>query len=92
MIALETVTTRANTLAPRQSHERNLALIQECVDDIVLVTDDDMRRAAQWLWQTCGVAAELSGAAATAAVMMDRVSGQRVSTIVCGRGTAAFED
>lgn len=88
VIALDHVDTAANTLAPRRSHETNLALVQEWVDDVVLVDDDEMRRAAVWLWDACGVAAELSGAAASAAILTGRVRGEQPSAIVCGRGDA----
>ena len=49
-ITLETIDSRANTLAPRRSAETNLSIIRDLVDDIVLVSDDEMRRACQWLW------------------------------------------
>ncbi len=38
-------------LAPRRSEELNLALISQNVDAIILVTDQQMRQAARWLWQ-----------------------------------------
>ncbi len=49
-----------------------------------------MRAAARWLWQEMGVAAELSGAAAVAALLSGRYhqqAGERVCAVVCGAGT-----
>jgi threonine dehydratase len=90
VITLENIKTRAGTLAPRRSDPLNFDLIQRHVDDIVLVTDADMERAARWLWYELGIAAELSGAAAIAALMTGAVTvpkGSTICAIVCGAGT-----
>ncbi len=90
VIELATVNTAANTLAPRASHELNFAIIQETVDDVVLVTDDEMRAAAQWLWFEAGIAAELSGAASLAAILTGKIPLAGVGSacaVVCGAGT-----
>ena len=86
---LDTIETDAVTLAPRRSAEINLGIVRSNVDEIVLVSDDEMRAAARWLWFEAGVAAELSGAAAIAAVQTGRVTaepGATVAAIVCGAG------
>jgi threonine dehydratase len=89
VIELERITTEANTLAPRRSAEINLAIIRDTVDDIVLVTDDEMREAARWLWFEMGIASELSGAAAVAALLTGRggAGAARACALVCGAGT-----
>jgi threonine dehydratase len=90
LVTLPSVATEAVTLAPRRSAEINLEIIGRTVDGIVLVSDDDMRDAARWLWFELGIAAELSGAAAIAALMTGRVpvvDGQRVTALICGAGT-----
>ena len=49
-----------------------------------------MAAAAQWLWREMGVAAELSGATAVAAILSGRycpAAGERVCAVVCGAGT-----
>ena len=89
LVTLEAIETRAGTLAPRRSAALNLALIRQHVDDIVLVDDDAMQQAARWLWRELGIAAELSGAAAAAALMSGAVAapaGTRVCALVCGAG------
>jgi len=90
LITLPGVTTAANTMAPLASHEMNLAIIREKVDDVVLVTDEEMREAARWLWFETGIAAELSGAAAVAALFSGKIplEGVRAAcAVVCGAGT-----
>jgi threonine dehydratase len=89
VIELEQITTAANTLAPRSSAEVNFEIIRRTVDEIVLVEDEEMRAAARWLWFEMGVAAELSGAAAVAALLAGRVTaaGRRACALVCGAGT-----
>ncbi len=88
LIELSEITTVAGTLAPRRSEQINLDMIRQHVDQIVLVTDDDMRGAARWLWFEMGIAAELSGAAALAAVLTGQVqSTGKIGVLVCGAGT-----
>jgi threonine dehydratase len=93
LVELPTIATAAGTLAPRLSAPITFDIIQHLVDEIVLVTDDDMRQAARWLWDELHLAVELSGAAAVAAVLTAR-AGQhpgRVCALVCGAGTDGLE-
>jgi threonine dehydratase len=90
LIELKSLDTAAVTLAPRRSEPVNFAIIGEAVERIVLVTDAEMREAARWLWRELGVAAELSGAAAVAALLSGRyqaMEGERICAIICGAGT-----
>jgi threonine dehydratase len=90
VVELERIVTAASSLAPRKSAELNLRIIQETVEQIVLVSDEEMREAARWLWLELGIAAELSGAAAVAAWLSGKVrvgEGERVCGLVCGAGT-----
>ncbi len=59
VVELPAVTTAANTLAPRRSEEMNFEIIRRTVESVALVTDEEMREAARWLWFEAGVAAEL---------------------------------
>jgi threonine dehydratase len=93
LVTLDAIETGANTLAPRRSAELNLAIIEKYVDDIVLVSDDDMRAAARWLWFEMGQAVELAGAAAVAAIQTGKAAApddQTIAAIVCGTGTAGL--
>ena len=66
-------------------------IIDKFVDDIVLVSDDEMGTAAQWLWFEMGQSVELAGAAAVAAIQTGKASApddQTIAAVVCGTGTA----
>lgn len=93
LVTLDAIDSGANTLAPRRSAEINLAIIEKYVDDIVLVSDDEMRAAAEWLWFEMGQAVELAGAAAVAAIQTGKAAApddQIMAAIVCGTGTAGL--
>ncbi len=90
LVTLPGIRTDAGTLAPRRSAEINLEIIRREVDEVVLVSDGEMAEAARWLWFELGVAAELSGAAALAALLAGRLAppaGSRVGVLVCGAGS-----
>ena len=94
LVELTSLDTAAVTLAPRRSEPLNFAIVRQAVERIVLVEDAEMRAAARWLWHEIGVAAELSGAAAVAALLSGRyrpMVGERVCAIVCGAGTDGME-
>jgi threonine dehydratase len=64
-------------------------LVRDHVDEIVLVSDDDMLDACRWLWFELGIASDLSGAAAIAAVRTRKLTfaaGRSVAAVVCGAG------
>ena len=89
LVTLPEIATAAGTLAPLRSEQINLDIIARAVDEIVLVDDEEMRAAARWLWFELGIAAELSGAAAMAALLQGRIAvapGARVCALVCGAG------
>ena len=95
VVELAAIATAANTLAPRRSDELNFEIIRRTVDDVVLVDDAEMREAARWLWFDAGVAAELSGAAAVAALRSGRIplaGVRRACALVCGAGTDGLTD
>lgn len=88
-ITLDKVTTSVATMACARSDDRIFEAVRDRVDEIALVSDDEMRAAAKWLWFEMGLAADLSGAAALAALRERRVvprSGEVVCAIVCGAG------
>lgn len=90
LVTLDKITSKVSTLSAKRSDQVNLDLIGKHVEKIVLVTDEEMREAARWLWKELGIAAELSGAASVAAALLGKVDlpkGARVCAIVCGAGT-----
>jgi threonine dehydratase len=63
--------------------------VRRDVDDIVLVSDEEMAAAARWLWFEMGIAADLSGAASLAALRqgLPALAGAKhVCALVCGAG------
>jgi len=92
-IQLDNITTSVATMACAKSDERIFETVRDRVHEIVLVDDDEMRAAAKWLWFEMGLAADLSGAAALAALRQGRFSpapGEVVCAIVCGAGPDAI--
>lgn len=92
-VALDKVTTSVATMACAKTDDRIFDIVRDKVDEIVLVDDDEMLRAARSLWFEMGLAADLSGAAAIAALAEGRVrlkQGERVCAIVCGAGPDAI--
>ncbi|MBS2016179.1 MAG: pyridoxal-phosphate dependent enzyme [Deltaproteobacteria bacterium] len=93
VIELPEVKTAAGTLAPRKSDALNVAILRETLEEIVLVSDDEMRDAARFLLTEIGIGAELSGAAALAAVLAGRVrleGAKHPCVLVCGAGSDAL--
>lgn len=89
LVTLDEITTVSGSLAPRRSMPINLELIAAHVDRMVLVSDEEMRQAAEWLWFETSVAAELAGAASLAALMTGRHQpepDETVVAIICGAG------
>ncbi|MBZ9856475.1 threonine/serine dehydratase [Mesorhizobium sp. CA13] len=92
-MALDKVTTSVATMACAKTDDRIFDIVRDKVDEIVLVDDDEMLRAAKNLWFEMGLAADLSGAAAMAALAEHRVrlnQGERICVIVCGAGPDAI--
>lgn len=65
-ISTETCDTAADGLATRIPRPENVAAIRALVDDVLLVTEDELFAAVARLYQGAGVIAEPSGAAAAA--------------------------
>lgn len=82
-IPTDTCDTCADGLATRTPEEENVRAISELVDDIVLVSDEEMIDAIRRL-QREGVTAEPSGAAATAAFLKQPPSSGPAVLLVTG--------
>jgi threonine dehydratase len=88
------VTTSVATMACGRSDDRIFEIVRDTVDQIVLVDDEAMRAAAGWLWFEMGLAADLSGAAAIAALRNGLIAtrpGENICAIVCGAGPEALQ-
>lgn len=90
VVELSGITTCVPTLAALKTEPINFEIVQRFVEDIVLVTDEEMRAAARWLWFEMGLATDLSGAASLAAVRSGKFRprrGRKVCALVCGAGS-----
>lgn len=89
LVALDAVTSKVATVSCRQTDARIFETVLSTVDDIVLVSDEAMAAASRWLWFEMGVAADLSGAAAIAALRTGvpaLADARHVCALVCGAG------
>ena len=90
VVTLDRLDTRVATMSCRRTEEPIYEAVVRHVDEIVLVTDDEMEQAARSLWFEFGIAADLSGAASLAALASGKVKvapGSRICALVCGAGT-----
>jgi threonine dehydratase len=82
----------ADSLAPRRIGERGFRIATRHVDRVVLVPDDDIRRAQDALWSTLRLVVEPGGAATLAALLSGRyrpTAGAHVGVLLCGGNTTA---
>ena len=89
VVKLDKVTTRVATMACAETDRAVFATARSLIDEIVLIDDDDMVDAARWLWLEMGLAADLSGAAAAAALrkgVLRFSRGEKICALVCGAG------
>ena len=83
---LPTVSTIADGIAVKQPGENTYALVKEYVDEIALVTDDEVSSAILALIEKQKMIAEGAGAVAVAAVMFNKfdLKNKRVVAVVSG--------
>lgn len=89
----EAAATRAEGLATRVAFELPLRLLRKHLDDIVLVSDDELLSAMCLLLETAHVVAEEAGAASTAAALKLRgeLAGQKVILPISGGNATAAQ-
>jgi threonine dehydratase len=84
-VSTETCNTIADGLATRTPDPENVRAIRELVDEVVLVSEDEMLAAIRHLALEDHIIAEPAGAAATAVVLHDKVQiGDRTVLLVTG--------
>jgi threonine dehydratase len=82
----------ADSLAPRRVGTLVYPIAKRHVDHVVLVPDDEIKRAQVALWETLRIVAEPGGAAAFAALLSGRYqpqSGEHVGILLSGGNTTA---
>jgi len=80
------VKTAAEGLATSQAYELPLRILREKLDDMVLVSDQEMKQAVGTIFKETGQVAELSGAASTAAAfkIKNELAGSKVVLMLTG--------
>ncbi|MEO7501878.1 MAG: threonine/serine dehydratase [Gemmatimonadaceae bacterium] len=85
--SIDAVRTIADSLGAPRCEPYSFALNRQFVDEVVLVSDDQIREAMRLLFRSAKLAVEPAGAAALAALMHPlraRLDGKSVGVIVCG--------
>jgi len=82
----------ADSLAPKRVGELMFPLAQKFVNNVILVSDEEILRAQEMLWTVLRIVAEPGGAAAFAALLSGRYQPapqERVGILLCGGNTTA---
>lgn len=84
--SLDSVSTIADGIAVKQPGEHTFGLVQKYVDDIALVTEDEIAAAILTLIEKQKMVAEGAGAVSVAAAMFNKfpIAGKRVVSIISG--------
>ena len=85
--SLDAVRTIADSLGAPRCEPYSYALNRRFVDEVVLVSDDQIRDGMRLLFRSAKLAVEPAGAAALAALMnplRERLEGKHVGLVVCG--------
>ncbi len=85
--SIDAVRTIADSLGAPYAKPYSFALCRKYVDEMVLVSDDEILRALYLLFRSAKLAVEPAGAAATAALLgplRQKLRGRKVALIVCG--------
>ena len=85
--SIDAVRTIADSLGAPRCEPYSFALNRQFVDEVVLVTDDQIRNAMRLLFRSAKLVVEPAGAAALAALMYplrDRLDGKTVGVVICG--------
>jgi threonine dehydratase len=93
-VAAEAGGIAADSLAPKKVGELMFPIAQQYVQQMVLVSDDEIRDAQELLWKSARIVAEPGGAAALAALTSRRYrpgNGERVGVLICGGNTTAVD-
>lgn len=94
VVTLDGTATRVATMACGRTDEAVYSVIARNVEQIVLVEDEDLLDAARWVLSEFAIRADLSAAAAIAALKRGKVDlapHETVHTLICGADDAAID-
>jgi threonine dehydratase len=83
-----TPTSIADGLNAPHAGGNTLAIVRELVDEVVLVSEEEIGQAFRFLYERAKLACEPAGAAAVAAVLAGKVDGGRTVCVVSGGNVA----
>jgi len=86
-VTLDRIQTIADSLAPPKTESYTYSVCRKFVDEIVLVSDGQLKEAMRYLFHGMKLAVEPAGAATTAGLLgplKEKVRGKKVGTIACG--------
>ena len=84
-----TPTSIADGLNTPHASKIALPIVQELVEEVVLVTEDEIEDAFRFLYERAKLAAEPAGATALAALRAGKIDGNQVVVVVSGGNVAA---
>jgi threonine dehydratase len=84
VVAIDPAPTIADSLAMREPTAEAVRRMRELVDEMILVTDDELRDGMRLAAETLGVLIEPSAAAGLAAIRSHDVPGATVATVLTG--------
>ncbi|MEX0675332.1 MAG: threonine/serine dehydratase [Gaiellaceae bacterium] len=84
-----TPTSIADGLSAPFAGQNTLAIVREHVEEIVLVSEEEIEDAFRFLYERAKLAVEPAGAAAVAALRAGKIRGERVVCVVSGGNVAA---
>lgn len=90
VVSLPSITSSVATMSCGRTEQAILDIVRQNVDDIVLVSDEEMLAASKVLWGEFRVAADHAGAASLAGMLKGHSSlsdAEHVCVLVCGAGT-----
>ncbi|MGB3538112.1 MAG: pyridoxal-phosphate dependent enzyme [Mesorhizobium sp.] len=93
-VQLERQWTRVATMSCGKTAPLIYDIVSKHVEEIVLVEDDQLLAAARWILSEFSIRADLSAAAAIAALSLGKIKlepHERVGTLICGSDDAALD-
>jgi threonine dehydratase len=90
----ETGSIAIDSLAPRRVGDKTFRVLRDLVQQVILVSDDAIRRAQDLLWETVRLVGEPGGCAALAAVLSGQYSpgpGEVPVVVISGANTTAVD-
>jgi len=83
LVELPSINTFADGIAVRKPGELNFKIVKHCVDDVVTVSDEEMKSAIVTLAREAKIAAEGAGAASVATLLFEKFPVKAGSNVVC---------